>query len=176
VAGADIGGEGSYDIADTGAGETVRAAAEETQRTARSSAQKAKRTTARQARRVPGAAQAEGAAKGAVASESDLPIAGYDSLTAEQIAKRLPGLSQVDLTQVEVYERGTHDRTTVLDRIGSLRGDEPWAGYDEMTAGQIIERLRDADAELTAKARDHERAHKRRATVLRAAERELANA
>ena len=64
----------------------------------------------------------------------------------------------------------------MLDRIAALRGDEPWAGYDEMTAGQIVERLRDADAELTAKVRDHERAHKARATVLRAAERELAHA
>ena len=92
VARADIGGEGSYDIADTGAGEAVRDAAEETQRTARGTARRATRTTARQARRVPGAAQAEGAAKGAVASEADLPIAGYDSLTAEQIVKKLRGL------------------------------------------------------------------------------------
>ncbi len=176
VAGADIDDEGSYDIADTGAGETVRDIADETRRTARSTAQRAKRTTARQARRVPGAAEVEGAAKGAVAGEADLPIAGYDSLTAEQVAKRLRGLSQVDLTKVEVYERRTHDRTTVLDRIASLRGEEPWAGYDEMTAGEIVERLRDADDELTARARDHERAHKGRATVLRAAERELTHA
>ena len=64
----------------------------------------------------------------------------------------------------------------MLDRIGALRGDEPWAGYDELTAEQIIERLRDADDELTAEVRDHERSHKSRATVLRAARRELTNA
>ena len=168
VARAEIGGDGSYDITETGAADAVRDAAEETRRAARDTA----RTAAQQARRVPGATEAEGAAKGAVASEADLPIAGYDSLTAEQIVKKLPGLSQVDLTKVEVYERRTHDRTTVLDRIGGLRGDEPWSAYDEMNAGQVVERLRDGDDELAAKVRDHERAHKKRATVLRAAERE----
>ena len=45
-----------------------------------------------------------------------------------------------------------------------------------MNSCQIVERLRDADDELTVKVRDHERAHKSRATVLRAAERELAHA
>ena len=176
VARADIGGEGSYDIADTGVAETVRDAAEETQRAARSAARKTKRTATRQSRRVPGATEAEGAVKGAVASERDLPIAGYDSLTAEEVAKRLAGLSQVDLTKVEVYERKTHDRTTVLDRIDALRDDEPWAGYDEMTAEEIVARLRDAGDELTATARDYERAHKGRITVLRAAKRELTHA
>jgi hypothetical protein len=125
---------------------------------------------------VPGATQAEGAAKGAVASEQDLPIAGYDSLTAEEIAKRLPELSQVDLTKVEVYERKSQGRSTVLDRAETLRGDEPWAGYDEMTAGEIVERLRDADDELVAKVRDYERGHKDRTTVMRAVERELTHA
>ena len=172
VARADIGGEGSYDVADTGAADTLRDVAEETEQVARDAA----RTAKREARRVPGAAQAEGAAKGAVASEQDLPIAGYDALTAEQVVKRLPGLSQVDLTKVEVYERRTQDRSTVLERIGSLRGDEPWTGYDEMNAGEIVDRLRGADDELSTRVRDHERAHKARATVLRAAERELTHA
>ena len=176
VARADVGGDGSYDISQTGVADTVRGAAEETERTARDTAQKAKDTTTRQAHRVPGAAQAEGAAKGAVASEEDLPIAGYDALTAEQVVKQLPGLSQVDLSKVAVYERRNQDRTTVLDRIDALRGDEPWTGYDEMTAVEIVERLRDADEQVAAKVRDHERAHKARATVLRAAERELTHA
>ena len=176
VARADIGGDGSYDITETGAAETLRDAADETEQTARSTARTAKQTAARQARRVPGATEAEGAAKGAVAAEDDLPIAGYDRLTAEEIVKKLPGLSQVDLTKVEVYERKSQDRSTVIDRIDALRGDEPWPGYDEMTAGEIVERLRQADEQVAAKARDHERAHKARATVLRAAERELAHA
>src|SRR3954467_14763110 len=67
VVGADVKGRGSYDVTTTGAGEATR-------RTARKATAATKRT-ARQARKVPGAAQAEGEIKGAVASESDLPIA-----------------------------------------------------------------------------------------------------
>jgi ferritin-like metal-binding protein YciE len=176
VVGADVDGEGSYDIADTGAGEAVREAARATARTARSTGRKATRATAQQARRVPGAAQAEGAAKGAVASQDDLPIARYDALTADDIAQKLPALSQVDLAKVEVYERRTANRSTVLNRITALRGDAPWAGYDEATADEIVERLRNSDEALARRVREYEGAHKGRATVLRAADRERAHA
>ncbi len=125
---------------------------------------------------MPGAARAEGAAKGAVASEDDLPIPDYESLTADEIVARLRELSQVDLAKVEAYERKTDGRSTVLERIESLRGDEPWAGYDDMNADEIVERLRESDEELAARVRDYERSHKDRATVLRAAQREVANA
>ena len=183
LAKAVVDGRGSYDITETGAADAVREAVEETKQTARSAARETKQTArgaaqraTRQARRVPGAAQAEGAAQGAVASAEDLPIPDYESLNADDIVARLRDLSQVDLAKVEVYERRTHGRSTVLDRIQSLRGDEPWAGYDEMTAEEIVERLREGDEELAARVRDYERAHKNRATVLRAAEREVANA
>ena len=68
---ADIGGEGSYDIADTGVADAVRDAAEETQRAARSTARRA-RSAAPPARHgaCPVRPQAEGAARGAVASEA----------------------------------------------------------------------------------------------------------
>jgi len=175
VVDADIEGNGSYDIAETGAADAAREVVEETKQTARRAAGSAKRAT-RQARRVPGVAQAEGAAKGAVASEDDLAIADYDSRTAEQIVEKLPALSQIDLAKVDAYERRNVGRRTVQDRISSLRGDEPVPGYDEMTAQEIVERLRDADDELAAEVHDYERAHKNRATVLRAARRELTHA
>jgi ferritin-like metal-binding protein YciE len=175
--------DGGYDITETGAADAVREAVQETKKTARSAARQTKQTArsasqqaTRQARRVPGATQAEGAAKGAVASGKDLPIPDYESLNADEIVARLRELSQVDLAKVEVYERKTHGRSTVLERIESLRGDEPWAGYDDMTAEEIVERLRDGDEELAAGVRGYERSHKNRATVLRAAEREVANA
>ena len=73
--------------------------------------------TTRQARKVPGAARAEGTAKGAVAREPDLPIARYDALTAEEIiapaARALPGRPR----EVEAYERKGENRTTVTGRI-----------------------------------------------------------
>ncbi len=176
VARAEIGGEPSYDISQTGAADAVRDVAKQARPAAKRTAAKAKTTATRQARRVPGATQAEGAAKGAVASASDLPIAGYDTLNADEIVKRLPELSQVDLTKVEVYERKSQGRSTVLDRAGTLRGDEPWTGYDDMTADDVVGRLRDADDGLVTKVRDYERAHKDRTTVMRAAERERTHA
>jgi ferritin-like metal-binding protein YciE len=167
VVGAEVEGEPSYDITKTGAADTVKA-------TARTATAKTKRT-ARQARKVPGVAQLEGEIKGAVASAEDLAIARYDQLTADEIADRLSGLSQIDLAKVDAYEREHQGRTTVLSRISTLRGDEPWPGYDELTVDEIRTALDDADAERTARVRTYERAHKNRAGVLTAAERELAN-
>jgi hypothetical protein len=173
--GADIKGDGTYDITKTGAADATRTAA----RTGRSAASKAstraKRTT-RQARKVPGVARAEGAAKGAAASASDLPIARYDSLTADEIVARLSELSQIDLAKVQAYERKNGSRATVLGRIDSLQTSEPWPGYDELTVEEIRVVLAEADADRARTARTYERAHKNRAGVVDVAERELANA
>jgi ferritin-like metal-binding protein YciE len=141
----------SYDISSTGAADTARAV---------------KRTAAKTARKVPGATRAEGAAKGAVASEQDLAIPRYSKLTADEIAARLPELSQVDLAKVEGFERRHDGRSTVLDRIGTLRASEPWPGYDELTVDEIRSALRGAGDERTRTARSYERAHKNRAGVL----------
>ena len=101
---AEIKGKPSYDITTTGAADAVRDAGEQTKQTARKTAATAKRS-ARKARKVPGVAQAEGQLKGAVASEQDLAIARYDSLTADEITSRLTELSQIDLAKVDAYER-----------------------------------------------------------------------
>ena len=172
---ADIKGRPSYDIATTGAGEAVREAGEATRKAARKTAATT-RKTARNARKVPGVAQVEGEVKGAVASEGDLAIARYDSLTADEVVAKLNGLSQIDLAKVDAYERKNQNRTTVLSRITSLRGDEPWAGYDELTASEVQAVLAEGDDERIKKARSYERAHKNRASVLTAAEREHSNA
>jgi ferritin-like metal-binding protein YciE len=168
VVGADIKGRGSYDITTTGAAETGK-------RTARK-ASAATRRTARQARKVPGVAQAEGEIKGAVASEEDLPIARYDKLTAEEITKRLSELSQIDLAKVDAYERRGQNRSTILARISTLRTSEPWPGYDELTAAEVQAVLGEGDEDRANQVRAYERAHKNRAGVLQAAERELSNA
>jgi ferritin-like metal-binding protein YciE len=171
----DVKGNGSYDIATTGAGETVREAGEATKQAARKTSAASKRT-ARQARKVPGVARAEGQIKGAVASESDLAIARYDTLTADEISSRLTELSQIDLAKVDSYERKHQNRTTVLSRITALRGNEPWPGYDELTAAEVQAVLSEGDDERAQQVRSYERAHKNRAGVLKAAERELSNA
>jgi ferritin-like metal-binding protein YciE len=164
VTGAEVKDDPSYDIAQTGAAEAVREVG------------KAAKRTARQARKVPGVAQTEGQIKGATASEPDLAIARYDSLTAEEITGRLGQLSQIDLAKVDSYERRHQNRTTVLDRVSTLRVDEPWAGYDELTVGEVQAVLAERDDEQVERARTYEHAHKNRAGVLRTAERELASA
>jgi ferritin-like metal-binding protein YciE len=122
---AEVKGDPSFEVSTTGAADAVRQAGTRAKR------------TARQARKAPGVAQVEGELKGAVASGGDLAIARYDKLTADEIAGRLPELSQVDLAKVDAYERKHENRTTILDRISTLRGEEPWAGYDELTAAEI---------------------------------------
>ena len=175
VVGADVEGQPSYDITKTGAADATREAAREVKQSARETQVRARRT-ARQARKVPGVAQIEGQIKGAVASEKDLAIARYDSLTAEEILSKLPELSQIDLAKVDAYERKNDNRTTILSRITALRRQEPWPGYDELTVAEIESVLGEGDERRTKDVAVYERAHKNRAGVLRSAQRETANA
>jgi ferritin-like metal-binding protein YciE len=162
VVGADVRGEPSYDVATTGAAEAVRDAGVRGKR------------AARQTRKVPGVARTEGRIKGAVASEQDLAIGRYDALTAEEIIGRLADLSQIDLAKVAAYEGRHQKRATVLGRIDSLRGDEPWPGYDELTADEVRAVLAEADGDRAKEVRAYERGHKSRAGVLKATERQAA--
>jgi ferritin-like metal-binding protein YciE len=161
---AEVKGKPSYDVTTTGAADAARRTTAATKR------------TARQARKVPGVARAEGQIKGAVASEGDLAIARYDELTADEITAKLASLSQVDLVKVDSYERKNQNRATILGRISSLRGNEPWAGYDELTAAEVQAVLSEGDDDRAKQVRSYERAHKNRAGVLKAAEREFSNA
>jgi ferritin-like metal-binding protein YciE len=172
---AELRDDGSYDLTKIGAADAVREAGAATTGAARKT-RAATRRTARKARKVPGVAQAEGQAKGAVAGESDLALADYDGLTAEEITSRLANLSQIDLAKIDSYERKNQNRATVLGRITTLRGDEPWPGYDELTASDVQSVLSEGDHERVEQVRAYERSHKNRAGVLKAAERELANA
>ncbi len=172
---AEVRGNPSYDITETGAADAARDAAQTVKAGARNAAS-AGRRTARKARRVPGVAQAEGQVKGAVASASDLAIARYDELTAAEIVEQLGDLSQIDLAKVDSYERRHGKRKTILSRITSLRGDEPWPGYDELGVNEIQAVLGEGDEDRARRVRSYERAHKNRTGVLGASERELTNA
>jgi ferritin-like metal-binding protein YciE len=175
VVAADIKGESSYELTKTGAADAGRKAGREVKQTARRSQSSAKRT-ARQARKVPGVAQAEGQIKGAAAAEADLAIARYDSLTAAEVVSKLPELSQIDLAKVDSYERKHQNRTTVLSRISTLRGEEPWPGYDELTVAEIEAVLDEGDEERAKDVLGYERAHKDRTGVIESAGRETARA
>ena len=175
VARAEFDGDGSYDVTETGAADAVREVSRTAKRSARQGAGQAKRS-ARQARKVPGVARAEGTVKGAVASESDLAIANYDSLSADEIQDKLSELSQIDLAKVNAYERKNQNRSTITSRIGSLQGDEPWPGYDELSVDEVRAVLSEGDDGRVKDVRAYERKHKARAGVIQATERELSNA
>jgi hypothetical protein len=73
----------------------------------------------------------------------------------------------------EVAQAGAEDGASA-----QLQVDEPWDGYDDLTADQVITRIGQADAAELAVIELYERSHKQRRTVLNAAERrhkELAN-
>jgi ferritin-like metal-binding protein YciE len=175
VARAEFDGNGSYDVTETGAADTLREVRGTAKRTTRKGTAQAKRT-ARQARKVPGVARAEGTVKGAVASESDLPISKYDALSANEVQDKLSELSQIDLAKLDAYERKHQDRSTITSRIDALQASEPWPGYDELGVEEIRTALNEGDATRVKAVRDYERKHKARAGVIQATERELANA
>jgi hypothetical protein len=177
VVAAEIYGVERYDASEVGARHAAQDAAQTASQAASGLATEARSAAGaavKSVRRMPGAEQAEGQARGTVASEDDLPIANYDSLTANEVIERLPRLSQVQLGQIDGYERRHGARKTVLSRIDSLRGDQPWAGYDEQSADEVQDRLREADDDETRQVRDYERRHKARQGVLDVAERKAA--
>jgi hypothetical protein len=98
--------------------------------------------------------------------DNGLPINSYDELTAAEITAKLGSLSQADLAKIDAYERRNANRSTVTDRISSLRGDEPWPGYDEQTVFEIRETLSADDKTLARTVYDYERRHKNRHGVL----------
>jgi ferritin-like metal-binding protein YciE len=172
---AEIRGNPSYDIGKTGTADAARSASESVKGAARDATSSAKRT-ARKARRVPGVAQVEGQVKGALASEDDLAITGYGRLTAAEIVEKLAPLSQVDLAKIDSYERKNENRKTILSRIASLRGNEPWPGYDDLSVDEVRAALDEADEDRVKSVRAYERSHKNRTGVIDASERELARA
>ena len=97
----------------------------------------------------------------------------YGTLTAEEIVEKLPQFSQRELREVEAYEKAHQSRQTVLQKISSLRGEEPVAGYDELNVPEIQSLLTKSDEQLSARVRDYERPRKRREGVLQAAEAQL---
>ena len=85
-------------------------------------------------------------------------------------------MSQIDLAKIDSYERKHQNRTTILSRVTSLRGSEPWPGYDELTAAEVQAVLSEGDEDRVKQVRSYEQSHKDRAGVLKAAERELTSA
>jgi ferritin-like metal-binding protein YciE len=155
------------DTADTG--DVVAETGDATERVIRGGDRKRSRPASRTRAQKPAQTPAQKPAP----TSDDLAIPDYDAKTAEEIATRLAGLSQRELAAVDAYEKAHADRSTIRSRIETLRGDEPWAGYDDLTVDEIRAALGERDDDERADAvRTYERAHKNRAGVLTAVERE----
>jgi len=140
-------GDASYDVRTTGAAEsarelrdqvedeaeavgegvkqTAKRATRTTQRTTRKAAGSARRTTVKAADKAEKTAnqaadKVEKATEGST-SNGDLPIKNYDELNAGEINTRLSTLSPAELRRVETYEKNHAKRSTVLERIDSLK-------------------------------------------------------
>jgi ferritin-like metal-binding protein YciE len=91
----------------------------------------------------------------------------------KRILRELPRLTDA-VVGAEVEDDPSYDVTTT--GAAALRGKQPWAGYDELTADEVIAVLSEGDDERTEHVRSYERAHKNRAAVLHAAAHALTNA
>jgi ferritin-like metal-binding protein YciE len=148
---ARAGGRPTYDWETTGAADTARKAGRTAQR---------KATTARRPR----------------ARKAEPPFAEYDRLNAGEVVSRLTDVTQEQLSEVVAYERAHRKRATVIERAQSLQENEPFSGYDDLTAREIARRVRDGDEATAQKVRDYEGRHQRRVEVLEAASRQLSGA
>lgn len=79
--------------------------------------------TAPEAPTAAGAARATTpSANGANGTAPDLPISGYDQLSASQVIERLDGLSRGALEKIRAYELAHRARRTILASIDQLTG------------------------------------------------------
>ena len=97
------------------------------------------------------------------------PIADYDELNAGQVVARLSQLSQDQLAAVLAYERAHRDRRAVIEKAEQLTATR--RGRD--TTRTQPRRSSAARRHVAGAVRDYESRHRRRVTVLEAAQREL---
>jgi hypothetical protein len=62
--------------------------------------------------------------------------------------------------------------TTSQQKIAQSHSDEPWPGYDSLTAAEIKAVLAEGDTKRAQRVRAYERKHKNRSGVLHAAGRQ----
>ena len=67
------------------------------------------------------AAPAAGTTATAATGSAQLPIPGYDTLSASQVVQRLPGLTPDELEAVRLHEVAGRSRKTVLLKVAQLR-------------------------------------------------------
>ena len=157
----------SYEMDETVAADATRKVGSRPRKTARQTEAQAKR--ARDTREGSGDTQTDRQQKRAGVPAERLPIPRYRSLNIEEIASKLPELSESDVGKVDAYERNNENRPAILSRIRVLRGEEPWPGYDELSVAEIESVLTESDHQRAQDVLIYERAHENRPEVIQSA-------
>ena len=97
---------------------------------------------------------------------SELPIKGYENLTAAEIVAATKGLTQSDLARVYKFERANENRSTVLEAVEARFVELPIPTYDALNASEIAERLEGLTPDELKVVRRYEADTKGRTTVL----------
>lgn len=98
--------------------------------------------------------------------DGEAPFAGYEGLDDREVMEKLSEHSQVELGRVEDYERAHKDRKSVLDKLRYMRGREPHAGYDALSAEEVVALVAGSDRAAIKRIRGYERKFANRPEVL----------
>ena len=116
------------------------------------------------------AAGASGGIAGTAAAPRDAAAAGAPDPTAPSIPQ---GERRANDVRPQPSRRKTADtEETLVETEGAaspgpqIRVDAPWDGYDQMKAGEIVTRVKGADASARAVVRLYEQTHKKRKSIL----------
>jgi hypothetical protein len=94
------------------------------------------------------------------------PVSGYDGLKTKEVVASLSDHSQVELAEIEGYERDHENRRVVFDKLRWMRQDEPLPGYDALSSEEVVAALEKADLATIKRVRGYERKFAGRRLVL----------
>jgi RNA-binding protein YhbY len=147
----------------------VRRRSRATERKVEATSTRAKQTTRRTSKKATAASSTIAPKLPRVAAPrraSDLPITGYGSLTAGEIATRLRGLTQTELAKVHKYEQAHENRNTILDAIERRFVELPIPTYDALTVEEIIGKLEKLNDKEVKTIRSYESETKDRTSII----------
>ena len=99
------------------------------------------------------------------------PITDYDKLSPKELIASLSDHSQVELAEIEAYERENENRVAIFDKLRWLRQDEPLPGYDALDVDGVVAALGKADLATLKRVRGYERKFGTRKDVLKEVDR-----
>jgi hypothetical protein len=94
------------------------------------------------------------------------PVSGYNGLKTKEVVASLASHSQVELGEIERYERDHENRRVVFDKLRWLRQDEPLPGYDAFSSEEVVAALEKAELATIKRVRGYERKFAARRVVL----------